>query len=385
MPTIRDGAGIDTGSTSYGVLAARRVVDMRDKIFLLEPSAAPLTLLLAKMGKQVAKNPKFDWLEDEAMPVTDTVNGTFSTAATTVTQIVVDNGSYFATNVTVKNPRSGEVMKVVGVDTNTLSVVRSFGSTAVAAINDGDTLIIMGGNARENAPAENPRAVKVANKYNYTEIVRTVFGVSGTLDKSDLYGGNALAYLQKTRGIDHAKSLELKVLWGERQENTGTASEIARATGGLYDVISSNSTDMSASTTMAKIDSASATDFRYGSKQKMLFVSRAFASELTQLGHSYLQIVPESKAFGLKITKFITTNGTYNVIPHDLFLSSSYQDIAIVADIDHLVYRFLRDRDTKLRTNIQAPGVDGRIDEYLTEMGLERRLEKCHAKWTNVT
>ena len=380
MPTVLSGAGIDTGSTSYGVNSSRRVVDMRDKIFLLEPSAAPLTLLLAKMGKQVAKNPKFEWIEDEAMPITDTVNGTFTT--TTLTSILVDNGSYFATNSTVQNPATGEVMRVTGVATNTLTVVRGYGSTAEAAIGDGATLIILGGNAAENADAEAARQVKVANKYNYTEIVRTVFGVSNTADKSDFYGGNALAYLHKTRGIDHAKSLELKLLWGERGETDNTTN-IVRSTGGLWDVISTNSKDMSSSTTLAKIDTQSAIDFRYGSKQKALFVPRAVASALTQLGHQSLQIVPESKAFGLKITKMITTNGTYNIIPHDLFVSD-YDEVAIVADLDHLVYRFLRDRDTKLRTNIQNPGKDGRVDEYLTEFGLERRLEKCHAKWTNV-
>jgi hypothetical protein len=380
MPTILSGAGADTASTSYKVNAAQRVVDMRDEIFLLEPSAAPLALLVAKMGKKVAHNPKFEWLEDEAMPISDTVNGTFTT--TSLTAIVVDNGSYFATNSTIKNPATGEVMRVTGVATNTLTVVRGYGSTAAQAIGDGATLIIMGGNAAENADAENPRQVQPANAYNYTEIVRTPFGVSGTLDKSDLHGGNFLAYLHKTRGIDHAKSIELKFLWGERKESDNTSS-VSRATGGLWEVISTNSKDYSGTMTLALIDTQSAIDFRYGSKQKMLFVPRAVASALTQLGHSSLQIVPESKAFGLQITKMISTNGTYNIVPHDLFISDAYDEVAIVADLDNLVYRFMRDRDTKLRTNIQTPGKDGRIDEYLSEVGLERRLEKTHAKWLN--
>ena len=380
MPTILDGAGVDTGSGSYGVNSAVRVVDMKDKIYLLEPSSNPLTLLLGKMGKASAKNPKFEWVEDEAMPILDTVNGTFTT--TTLTTFLVDNGTYFTTNVTIKNTRSGEIMLVTGVSTDTLSVTRNLWGTAPAAINDADELIILGGMAAENADAMNPREVKKANAYNYTEIVRTVFGVSRTLNESETYGGNTLAYLQKARGIDHAKSLELKLLWGERAEKDNTSS-IVRSTGGMWQVISTNSTDYSNTMTAALIEGASAEDFRYGSSSKMLFGSRAVVGGIAALGLSSIQIAPQDKTFGLNITKWITTNGVYNIIAHDLFITDTYDEVAMILDLDALAYRYLRNSDTKLRTNIQTPSKDGRIDEYLTEMGLERKEEKKHSKWTS--
>jgi hypothetical protein len=53
--------------------------------------------------------------------------------------------------------------------------------------------------------------------------------------------------------------------------------------------------------------------------------------------------------------------------------------------MDYVWYRPLRGRDTKLRTNIQAPGLDGWQDEYLTEAGLEVRLEKVHGILSNAT
>lgn len=379
MPTIIDGSGVDTGSTSYGVNANVRVVDMKDKIYLLEPSSNPLTLLLNKMGKASAKNPKFEWLEDEAMPIMDTVNGTYTT--TGLTTFLVDNGTYFTTNITIKNPRSGEQMRVTTPGT-TLTVVRGSGGTASAAINDADELIILGGNAAENADAENPREVKKANAYNYTEIVRTVFGVSRTLNESETYGGNTLAYLQKARGIDHAKSIELKLLWGERSETDNTTS-IVRSTGGMWQVISTNSTDYSNTMTAALIEGASAEDFRYGSTSKMLFASRPVVGGIAALGLSSIQIAPVDKTFGLNITKWITTNGIYNIVAHDLFISGTYDEVAMILDLDALAYRPLRNSDTKLRTNIQTPSKDGRIDEYLTEMGLERKQEKKHSKWTS--
>jgi hypothetical protein len=48
-------------------------------------------------------------------------------------------------------------------------------------------------------------------------------------------------------------------------------------------------------------------------------------------------------------------------------------------DMESLTYRYLSNRDTKLLTNRQAPREDSRVDEYLTECGLQFEQEKRHA------
>jgi hypothetical protein len=53
--------------------------------------------------------------------------------------------------------------------------------------------------------------------------------------------------------------------------------------------------------------------------------------------------------------------------------------------MDYIAYRPLAGRDTTLKTNIQNNDVDGWMDEYLTEAGLEVRLEKTHAILKGVT
>jgi hypothetical protein len=42
-------------------------------------------------------------------------------------------------------------------------------------------------------------------------------------------------------------------------------------------------------------------------------------------------------------------------------------------------------RDTQLMTNIQAPDVDGEIDQYISEVGLERKQSPRHALIKGVT
>src|SRR3990170_1398633 len=115
MPTIL------SAEQTANIEATQRVVDMSEKIYLLQPEEAPFTALLRKLAKKSAVNPKFEWLEDEARPWVDQVNnGAGYTAGDT--SIVVDNGAYFRAGDVVKVFRTGEVIRVSSVSTNTLTV-----------------------------------------------------------------------------------------------------------------------------------------------------------------------------------------------------------------------------------------------------------------------
>lgn len=52
----------NTPQTSFNVLSDRIVVDMSELISLLEPNAAPLTVLLSKLRKDPATQQRFDWI-----------------------------------------------------------------------------------------------------------------------------------------------------------------------------------------------------------------------------------------------------------------------------------------------------------------------------------
>jgi hypothetical protein len=379
MPTIEDQAwGTADTSSSTGVLQARRVVDIREKIYLLEPSATPLTLLTSKSSKSSCFNPKFDWIEDEAMPIVDTANGTF---VTTTTEIAVDNVSYWSPNTLFKVSSTDEVCKVTSIAGSSLTIVKSWGGTPDSTIPDGAELLILGSAAAENASAEAPRQVQKTSGFNYTQIFRNGFGVSGTLDASKLYGGSEIAYLHKARAIDHAKQIELTGFFGERAEVTDPGPYPQRSTGGLKEFITTNSTDFTGAITLAEVEAAANVDFRYGRKKKILFCARAVLSNLSALAHSSLRVVPSDKTFGIGLTEMVTSHGTYMLVPHDLFVTADYDEIAFVVDMDNWGMRNLQGRDTKLKTNIQAPDVDGREDEYLSEVGWERKLEKTHGIW----
>jgi hypothetical protein len=57
----------------------------------------------------------------------------------------------------------------------------------------------------------------------------------------------------------------------------------------------------------------------------------------------------------------------------------------LAVDPSKIGYRFMRNRDTKLRVDIQAPDLDGWKDEYLTEFGWVVQNPQVHGVGKNIT
>ena len=107
MPTItRSLKG--TGDLS----SQRLVVDIADRIFLLDPNENPATMVTSRVGKVIAKQPKHSWLEDELMPEVSTVS---VGVASNITAVQVLNSAYFAVGDLVQVFDSYELMYVNSV------------------------------------------------------------------------------------------------------------------------------------------------------------------------------------------------------------------------------------------------------------------------------
>lgn len=375
---------ITTVRTTGSLNAIRRVVDVAKKIDVLEPDSAPLTLLTKKMDKRVAVNPEFNWMEEEALVKSDAVNygSGYNDSAT---GIVVDNGTRFRGGDVVKVLRTGEQMLVSSVATNTLTVVRGWGTTAAAAIVDDEPLLIVGNANAEHATKRNMKIGDITKKTNYTQIFRTPFGISRTANKSATNGKNDLAHQRMMQLIEHQKEIERAFWFGEPKEDlTGTTPR--RATGGVDYFISTNATDASGALTEAEFDGFLKTGFRYGSKTKWLFAAPIIVAAINFWAKSKLQVKVDEKTYGISVMKYLTPFGTVNIVNMNLFTEVTlYSGYAYLIDMDCLAYRYIADSDTKLKTNIQDNSADGEEDEYLTECGLEFSQEKKCALLYGVT
>ena len=378
---------ITGGKNTRNITQNRLVIDMSNDIGLLKPDDAALLsfLKLAKHKSQTATNPKFEWMEDGLAPRWDAIN-MGAGAASGVTSLIVANGDYFSVNDIIKVPRTGEVLLVTAVVTNTLTVVRGYGVTTSAALVDKDPLVIIGNVNEEFATLRTMKTTGLTPMFNYTQIWRTPFGVSRTAQKTKLYGQTELAYQQMKKGIEHKKDIERSLIFGERKEDT-TGPHPKRATGGMLSFLTANNYDAGGALTQTEFDNnVSESIFKYGSKEKILYSSARLLSVINGWAMNKLEIDLEAKKFGLSVFKYITPFGNYNIINGMHTLEGAvYGGYGIVIDPENIKYRPLEGGDTKLKTNIQDNSADGRIDEYLTEGGLEVRNKETHAVITGIT
>lgn len=402
--TVAAGARTSATSSSEG----RLVVDAVDKIFLLEPNRHPLVSLLTNVGKTYDSgswkgagmlkaetgNPEFKWFEDvyggrfAKLSATYAASGALATVS--VTGAGSSSGYIFTVGDVVKNARTGENMVVATVSATSFSVAaagRAFGTSVEAAGAVGDSLFIIGNVNEENASARNVNTTQASAQSNYTQIFKTTISLSNTEKAASLYGGPDLPYQRAKKGTEHALDMERAFWFGEKKLSTGSNGHPMRATGGVLEFINSGNSyvqNQGGALTAPDLNTFLREGFTYGNNTKMLFAGGMVLQAINEIARGQIQTKPLDTTYGMKIQEWVTAFGTINIVHNPLFVED-FAGYAFLLDMESFRYRYMAGRDTKLMTNVQSPDVDGQVDQYLTEAGLERKQAPRHALLKGVT
>jgi len=377
----------------------RLVLDVVDRIFMLETNISPLTALLTNVGKDFSGgtwkgsgmlkastiNPEFMWIENTYGGRYAKNSGTYA-ASGAVTITVTGAGSssayIFTPGDVIKNVRTGENMLVDTVaSTTTITIAsggRAFGSTAAAAGADGDELLIIGNANEENSGARNVNNVRSSRNSNYTQIFRTSIAATGTAQASKLYGGNELDTQRRIKGIEHARDIERAFFFGQKKYDTsGTQGHARRTTGGVLEFIEQGGAyvqDQDGMLTAPDFNTFLREGFTYNNGgAKTLFAGGKVVQAINEFARGQLNTETGANTYGVKVSTYMSTWGDINIVHHPLFVGE-YAGYGFLLDVENCFrYRYMDGRDSKLRLNIQAPDIDGQVDEYLTECGLERK------------
>lgn len=386
-------------TTSQGVVRARestenipadrRVRDVGDKLAYLDPNAAPFTLILQKAGERKVSNPKFEWMEKDLPARWDQLGAAHLVGDTALT---VDNPGYFSVGDIVNVVRTGEKMRVTDIGATTITVVRSVGTTAAAALNDNDDLQIIGNAYAEGSPLGLEKSHVEQYLYNYTQITRTPFGVTGTQDQSENYTGKDRKRLRAEKLIEHKIDMERTALFGERDIDTTSTNNPRRYTGGAMFYLQDNIKDAGGALTGNEIESWLQDVYQHtggGGDNRILLASPLIISVIDQLAVGNLQLVPSDKTFGIAVRQWLTSHGTFNIVKHRLLENGvggqGYGGYGLLLDPKQWKYCVLGSRDSKLRPDVGVDGDDGWTDEYLAEVGWQVGLSKTQGIVKGVT
>lgn len=384
-PTIRTGQLATKGTNA--VNADRHIVDMLDRIYTYDPASSPmLTVLTARSRVKPANSFEVKHLEDEPIPEWDTDSGSgLNDSATTLN---VSNGGYHRAGDILYNPATGEYLRVTAVSTNALTVVRGYGASSGAAIAASQKLLNLGAAEQEGDSSPPAKSTVTVTKSNYTEIKKEPVHLSRTLAETAMYGTeNERNRLRVKAGAKHAREWEYVLLFGQKNEDTSTATNPIRTAGGLNAHITTNELDANGTLTETELVDFIGDVNRYkvdgGGGRKALLASRAVLSTMSNWGANKLQTVSgASQRYGFAISEFVTPYGVLDVVNHPL-LEEGFEGMAFIVDMAGIMIRPLH--RTTLQTNIQDNDEDGYKDQYLTEQSFSFINEKAYGRIKDVT
>jgi hypothetical protein len=369
-------------------LAARVVVDMQDDILLYMPKATPLLTLTGKLReKRQATNYRFDWMEKDTQPRFIDVSADATDVATAIT---IPNGqeARAAAGYVMRNQRTGEQILVTTTAAGSLSVVvRGIGGGAAPMLN-GDRLYFLRSVYEDGAGAGAPRSIQEFAYFNYTEIIRTPFGFTGRDLVTELYGGKDEMTETKWQGVEHKKSIEQAMWFGKRHLRTGTGGHQQSFMGGIDSWITTNvwnasTVDINFRAINEFLESAmkwgKGGNLSRGSGTKYLFASSRWVTIFNDLAIQKLQTRVLDEQIGFECFEYVSPHGKVMILPTPLF-DDVAPDTAYLLDMNHVRYAYLRGRDTKLLYDRQANDVDGKINEYFSDVSAQVEFEHAHSK-----
>lgn len=400
------------GTGQFGV--DFRPTNYRELYTLLEPNGdAPLNALLAMTGSESTDDPKYNNFRDELPERRLIVSGSVLAGATTLTLTNRDDNKYAINGALLLNSRTGEVLRVEadssGAGNVTLSSIRrGVGNSGTGlAMNDADVLFVVGFAGSEGGTTPTPISFDSEVAFNFTQIFKTSFAVTGTQKGTYLRTGDKLQEAMTKALKLHMGDIERAMFFGKRDELNGTTATPTRFTNGLINSLSTNVVNIGQINAGINAGANTLTEnefdsllirqiFAWGSKQKVAFCGPNVAANIQRIAKNKWQPVQVDGTYGVNVTGYKTFAGDLLVHLHPQFRQmtntgvggASYMANAmVIVDFPYVKYRYLEGRDTQLLENRQNNNEDREMHEYLTECGLELTQEKVHSyiyNWAGV-
>lgn len=389
------------GTGDWG--ADERPKNFRELILFRNPNGtAPIFALSAKVAKSSTDDPEFSWWDEPNDLVRLTVNGSHASGVTTIN---VDSSDPDVANPTrswglathLKNGDlllvepsadaatfNNEVIRVVSVVSGTEFVVeRGAAGSTPATIGDDASLLLIGSAYPEGTGAPRATSRNPVKYTNYTQIFKDTYELTRTASKTRLRTGDPMKNDKKRKAFDHARGIELAILYGRKSETTGDNGKPQRTMDGIRRFIpGANTTIFSAAWDLNDLMEAIAPVFDYDTEAgdtRIAFVGNTGLTAINQhiasgSGQSAvnLNFSGDRKVYGMSFSEFILPQGRLLLKTHPLLNRHPlYRNSMIIMDFSALKWRPLSDSDTKFMDDIQSKDEDLRRGQWITEAGIE--------------
>ncbi len=396
------------GSGDWGT--DERPKNFREMILWRNPNGVtPLFALMSRVQKESTDDPEFSWWDESNDIIRLQVNGALGAGDTTV---VVDSSdpstsapgnSYgLATHLkagdqllvepaTDNATFDHEIIEVVSVASGTsFTVKRGQAGTTAATIANDLFLLKLGSAYAEGTAAPDAVSRNPTKYFNYTQIFKTSYELTGTAEKTNARTGDVVSNDKKRKTFDHSRDIEMALMFGQRSEGTGPNGKPIRTMDGLRKFIpTANTTIFTNGWGIAEGAGGNFLDaiqpvFDFDTPAgdtRIIFAGNGALNRFNQaihtdggLANSTLNFAGMERVYGMNFNKFVLPQGNVLIKTHPLMNRNTlYTNSMFIIDFSAIRWRPLRGRDTNFKDNIQNKDEDLRRGQWMTEGGLEVR------------
>lgn len=381
-------------------------------VLMLQDERKSLMTYLQSLGTETVDNAKFEEFYDELVPNRGTFSGTSetgtptqgATADGTGFTVALDLGAgandiYVTVDDRVYFPSTGEIARVSSVPASMASVplVRNIAGNATGNLANG-ALWIKIGDARAGGSrvfdGNTLQSVSVNNDddYNFTQTFREPFGMTRREGKTKLYSGNDEKTQKTKKLMEHCEKIEHAFWYGRRLDEGNERTH----TGGVMEATTSiNTLANVAALTEAELDDWVRRVTRYGDRRKkVLFCSRYIAMKISQFAYTNQRIQSGKEVkHGVHVTKYLTGLGTeLDIVTADALEGSPGSATLGAHDGDAVLMSMTGKKkvvfggdDLKYAEGIQYKDMDGKANEYLSDVGYRRGDARKDSRLTITT
>lgn len=375
-----------------------RPKNFRELIMFRNPNgSAPIFALTSRIQEESVDDPEFSWWDEPNDLIRLQINGALNS---TTTAFVVDSGDPDAANpgnlyglathlkpgdLLLVEPALGaevqtwqnEIVMVTAVASATaFTASRGQAGSTAAAIADNAFLTKIGSAYAEGTTSPNAVSRNPIKYSNLCQIFKTAYEVTGTADNTRARTGNARQNDKKRKIFDHARDIELSILFGQKFETTGSNGKPLRFMGGMRDFIpTTNTTIFGSNVTLDQFMAAVTPAFNFDTPagdERVVFCGNGYAQTLNLLAQSAGNVTfgEVVKVYGMDLRELILPQGRLLIRRHPLLSRHPlFTYSAFGVDFASLKYRHLR--DTRAEDDIQANDADTHKGQWLSEISIE--------------
>ncbi len=365
--------------------------DFASALLQVNPTGtAPLLALSSGMESASAMDTAVTWFEENH--ISGRINATNN--AGTATSVIVDDVTIVVPGSIFLVEASGEYMFVQSVAGSTLTVIRGFAGTTVTTFDGSSTPVPIQriATAHEEGSA---RPVAVANlgfpRFNYMQIFRNTWDVTGTARNVEFHTGNLVAKNKRDAGFFHAEDIE-RALWFGRKSIGVKNGRPFRTMDGILSQITTNVTVEGGNTTQDELNAHWEAVFGRNIKgkpnERIAFCGNTVITVINAIARidGVNNLSPGQTEFGFKITKWMTPYGDLSLMTHPLFNESPvWTEDLYTLHPGAIRMRWLRrtSEDSNDRDGTRA-GADADFGVFTSELCVEYRAELTGGKFTGI-